>query len=151
MRRFLLYAFGTFLGSGFSPIAPATAASFVVAILWWAYAPVRLPVQIGLLVVVTALAVPAASALARRHGPDPKLVVCDEVAGMLVTFLAVPVVGLRACLAGFFWFRVFDVIKPPPVRQLERLPAGWGIVADDLLAGVYAQIALRLTLHWTGW
>jgi len=151
MRRFLLYAFGTFLGSGFSPIAPATAASFVFAILWWAYAPVRLPVQIALLVIVTAIGVPVATALEKRHGPDPKLVVCDEVAGMLVTFLAVPVVGFRACFAGFFWFRVFDVLKPPPVRQLERLPRGWGIMADDLLAGVFAQVALRLTLHFTRW
>jgi len=151
MRRFLLYAFGTFAGSGFAPIAPATAASFVVAVLWWAYAPVPLATQIALLVVVTALGVPAATALERRHGHDPKLVVCDEVAGMLVTFLAVPVVGFRACMAGFFWFRVFDILKPPPVRQLERLPRGWGIMADDLLAGVYAQVALRLTLHWTGW
>jgi phosphatidylglycerophosphatase A len=151
MRRLLLYAFGTFLGSGFSPIAPATAASFVVAILWWACAPVRLPVQIALLIVVTALGVPAATALERRHGHDPKLVVCDEVAGMIVTYMGLWVVGFRACMAGFLWFRVFDVIKPPPVRQLERLPRGWGIMADDLLAGVYAHVALLLTLRWTGW
>jgi phosphatidylglycerophosphatase A len=151
MRRFLLYAFGTFAGTGFAPIAPATAASFAVALIWWAVAPVSLPAQLALLVVVTALAVPAAGALERRHGHDPKLVVCDEVAGMLVTFLGVPVAGAAACLAAFFWFRVFDILKPWPVRRLERLPAGWGIVADDLLAGVYAQIALRLTLRWTGW
>ena len=54
-------------------------------------------------------------------------------------------------LAGFFWFRIFDIAKPFPVRQLERLPAGWGIMADDLAAGVYAHVALRLTLHLTGW
>ncbi|MFH1843416.1 MAG: phosphatidylglycerophosphatase A, partial [bacterium] len=60
-------------------------------------------------------------------------------------------IGVAGWLAGFFWFRVFDILKPPPVRSLERLPAGWGIMVDDLAAGVYAHIALRLTLLLTGW
>jgi len=153
--RFLTHAFATFLGTGYAPIAPATAASFAVALLgWWLGrgGAWPLPAQLGLLVLVTALGVPAASALERRYGPDPKRVVCDEVAGMLVTYLGVAVgAGPAGWLAGFFWFRVFDILKPFPVRRLERLPGGWGIMADDLLAGVYAQIALRLTLHWTGW
>jgi phosphatidylglycerophosphatase A len=59
--------------------------------------------------------------------------------------------GLAGWLTGFFWFRVFDVLKPLGVRRLERLPAGWGIMADDLGAGVLAAVALRLTLRWTGW
>lgn len=149
--RLLLYFFGTFLGTGFAPIAPATAASLVVALLWFWAAPVSLSLQIAALLVVVVLGVPAAGALERRHGHDPKLVVCDEVAGMLVTYLGVTAAGWAGWLAGFFWFRVFDVLKPFPVRRLERLPGGWGIMADDLLAGVYAQAALRLTLHLTGW
>jgi len=69
---------------------------------------------------------------------------------MLVTFLMIST-GWVGWLAGFFWFRVFDILKPWPVRRLERLPEGWGIMADDLLAGVYAHIALRITLAVTGW
>jgi len=161
--RFLYYLFGTFGGTGYAPIAPATAASLAMALLWWLAGPVTLPVQLLLLVLVCALGVPIATRLEARHGHDPKLVVCDEVAGMLVTYLGVPLfthpvtlfgvttIGLPACLAGFLWFRVFDILKPFPARRLESLPRGWGIMADDLMAGIYAQIALRLTLRWLGW
>ncbi len=149
--RFILYLFGTFLGTGYAPIAPATAASLAVAVLWGLAAPVPLAWQLALLAATVAAGVPAATALARRHGHDPKLVVCDEVAGMLVTYLGVSAAGWQGWLAGFFWFRVFDILKPFPVRRLERLPGGWGIMADDLLAGIYAQLALRATLRLMGW
>ena len=74
--------------------------------------------------------------------------VIDEVAGMLVTLLAVPV-GFAGALIGFFAFRLFDIVKPFPAREAERLPGGWGVMADDLVAGVYAQVLLRLVL-WLG-
>ena len=163
MGRFFLYLYGTFLGTGFAPIAPATVASFAVALVWWLAGPLPLALQALLLAVVTAVGVPVATRLEVRHGHDPKLVVCDEVAGMIVTYLGVslfarPVTllgvtttGLPACLAGFLWFRVFDILKPFPARRFESLPRGWGIMADDLMAGVYAQIALRLTMRWLGW
>jgi len=150
MARFLLYGFATFGGTGYVPFAPATAASLVFALLWGLVAPVPLWIQIALLVGVTVLGVPLSSFLERIHGPDPRLVVCDEVAGMLVTFLGIQT-GLAGWLVGFFWFRVFDIIKPFPVRRLERLPGGWGIMADDLAAGVYAHVALVVTLALTGW
>jgi phosphatidylglycerophosphatase A len=150
MRRALAYAFGTFLGTGYAPLAPATVASFAVAVVWWQVAPVPLAVQAALLAGVAVLGVPVAGWLEQRHGHDPKLVVCDEVAGMLVTYFGITT-GLAGWAAGFFWFRVFDIIKPFPVRRCERLPGGWGIMTDDLLAGVYAQLALRLTLWLTGW
>jgi phosphatidylglycerophosphatase A len=150
MKRFLVHVVGTFLGTGYAPVAPATAGSLAVALLWWLAAPVPLWLQGLLLVAMVSVGVPVAGRLEREHGPDPRLCVIDEVAGMLVTYLGVST-GPAGWLLGFCWFRVFDVLKPPPVRALERLPAGWGIVADDLLAGVYAQVALRLSLHFTGW
>jgi phosphatidylglycerophosphatase A len=150
VRRTLLYTFGTFFGTGYAPIAPATAASFAFAVLWWLAAPVPLIIQAGLLVGVAALGVPAAGRLADRHGHDPKLVVCDEVSGMLITYFGL-MTGPLGWAAGFFWFRVFDILKPFPVRRCERLPRGWGIMADDWLAGLYAHVTLRLTLAWTGW
>ena len=67
---------------------------------------------------------------------------------MLVTLLAVPV-GFVGALIGFFAFRLFDIVKPFPARQAERLPGGWGVMADDLVAGIYAQVLLRLVL-WLG-
>jgi phosphatidylglycerophosphatase A len=150
MKRLLDHVVGTFLGTGYAPLAPATAGSFAVALLWWLAAPVPLWLQVLLLVAVVVGGVPVASRLEREHGPDPRLCVIDEVAGMLVTYLGIST-GPAGWLVGFCWFRVFDILKPPPVRALERLPAGCGIMADDLLAGVYAQVALRLTLYFTGW
>ncbi len=148
--RLLIYAFVTFLGCGYAPIAPATVASLAVAVIWGLLAPVPLLWQFVALIVVVALGVPAATWVERREGKDPSLVVSDEVAGMIVTYLGIST-GWLGWLAGFFWFRIFDILKPPPVRSFEKLPGGWGITVDDLAAGVYAHIALRLTLMVTGW
>ncbi|MFO7654752.1 MAG: phosphatidylglycerophosphatase A [Candidatus Krumholzibacteriia bacterium] len=152
MRRFLLYAVGTFLGTGFAPVAPASVASLAVALLWWWAAPVPVGVHLLLLVTVTAVGVPVAAALARRTGRvDPSLVVIDEVAGMLVTYLGVPAGG-AGWLVGFFWFRVFDILKPLGVRRLERVGSvGVGIMLDDLGAGVLACLATHVTLAALGW
>ena len=80
---------------------------------------------------------------------DPGLVVIDEVAGMLLTLLAVPV-GPVGIVIGFLAFRLFDIVKPFPARQAEALPRGWGVMADDIVAGIYAQVALRMVLSIVG-
>ena len=134
----------TGLGSGYSPIAPGTAGSAVGLLLFW---PMRgLPglVLVGLVLLVSAAGVAAATRVARRVGlEDPGLVVVDEVAGMWVTLLFLPATPLVAVL-GFFAFRAMDIFKPWPARDLEHLPGGWGIMADDLMAGVYANLLLRV-------
>jgi phosphatidylglycerophosphatase A len=108
----------------------------------------RIPVNIMLIVIVVAIGIPAATLEARGCGKkDPQHVVIDEVAGQLVTLLACPIVW-QALLAGFILFRVFDITKPPPVRSLEKLPEGTGIVVDDLGAGVYGLIVLQLLLYF---
>ena len=97
---------------------------------------------------VVAIGIPAATLEARRCGKkDPQHVVIDEVAGQLVTLVACPIVW-QALLAGFILFRAFDIVKPPPVRSLEALPEGTGIVVDDLGAGVYGLIVLQLLLRF---
>jgi phosphatidylglycerophosphatase A len=122
-------------------------------LLWWLLAShlpagTRIPVLVVLIVIVVVVGIPAATLEARGCGKkDPSHVVIDEVAGQLVTFLACPIVW-QALLAGFILFRGFDILKPPPVRSLERLPEGTGIVVDDLGAGVYALIVLQLLLHF---
>jgi phosphatidylglycerophosphatase A len=151
MGRFLLYAVGTFCGTGYAPVAPATVASFVFALLWWWLAPVPLIWHLTALTVTIAAGVPVAGALARLTGrPDPSLVVIDEVAGMLVTYLGVTGTGPTPWLVGFFWFRVFDVLKPLGVRRLESLGdgGGLGIMADDLGAGLLACLATHVTLRF---
>ncbi len=75
---------------------------------------------------------------------DPGCIVIDEIAGMCVTMLGIPL-NLTTGLAGFFLFRIFDIIKPPPVRQMEKFfPGGWGVVMDDVVAGILANLVLRV-------
>jgi len=97
---------------------------------------------------ITLIGVPAATRVARSSATkDPQFVVIDEVAGQLIALIAVPL-GWKTFLAGFILFRAFDIIKPPPVRQLERLPEGSGIVLDDVAAGVFALAVMHLLLHF---
>ena len=92
--------------------------------------------------------IPAATRVARASGrKDPQFVVIDEVAGQLVTLIAAPV-AWQSLLLGFILFRAFDIVKPPPVRQLERLPEGAGIVVDDVGAGLYGLAVMQIVLHF---
>ena len=143
----------TFFGAGRLWPGPGTWGALATGLLWWLLAShlspsARIPVILILIVAVVAIGIPAATLEARScGGKDPSHVVIDEVAGQLVTLIACPIVW-RALLAGFILFRVFDILKPPPVRSLEKLPEGTGIVVDDLGAGVYGLIILQLLLHF---
>jgi phosphatidylglycerophosphatase A len=140
----LLIATG--LGSGYSPVAPGTAGSLVGLVLFLPLAGLAWTTQLAATVAVSVVGAFAASRLAGALGrKDPGLVVVDEVAGQWVTFLALPFTPAVA-VAGFVLFRVMDVLKPWPARDLERLPGGIGIMADDLAAGVYAHLGLRVLL-----
>ena len=145
-----MVGFATVGPLGFAPIAPGTVGSAAGLALFWAVrATGSTWVEVAVLLVVSVAGVAAASAAeARYRRRDPGLVVIDEVAGMLVTLLAVPV-GFGGAVVGFFAFRLFDIVKPFPARQAERLPGGWGVMTDDLVAGVYAQALLRVVL-WLG-
>jgi phosphatidylglycerophosphatase A len=99
---------------------------------------------------VVILGVPAATIVEREsRGPDPGHVVIDEVAGQWIA-LIYSQVNLTHLLAGFVFFRVLDIVKPWPARQLESLPAGWGIMFDDVAAGVYALLLMLALQHWIG-
>jgi phosphatidylglycerophosphatase A len=143
----------TFFGIGRLRPGPGTWASAVTALLWaalaYALAPsLRMPVAIGLAALVTLVGIPAATQVARGSGiKDPQFVVIDEVAGQLVALIAVPL-AWKTFLAGFILFRFFDILKPPPVRQLEAIPEGAGIMLDDVAAGAYALGVMHLFLHF---
>lgn len=136
----------TGLGCGYAPVAPGTAGSLLGLAMFWPLAQLRPWAQLAALAALVLLGAATGSSVARRLAiKDPGVVVVDEVAGMWVTLLFVPLTPVNAA-AGFFLFRVADVVKPFPARRLERLRGGWGIIADDLMAGVYANLALRLVL-----
>jgi phosphatidylglycerophosphatase A len=143
----------TFFGIGRLRPGPGTWASAATMLLWALLAlnlapSLRMPVAVGLAVLVTLIGIPAATQVARGSRiKDPQFVVIDEVAGQLVALIAVPL-AWKAFLAGFILFRFFDILKPPPVRQLEAIPEGTGIVLDDVAAGLYALAVMHLFLHF---
>jgi phosphatidylglycerophosphatase A len=138
---------------GYFPVAPGTvgsAAGLVVYLLvWWIQSRA---VEIGLIVLLFVAGVWAGTAAERYFdGIDPGPVVIDEVVGMLITLAFIPV-GLSGAVVGFFIFRVFDVIKPYPAGRLEALHGGLGVMADDAMAAIYANLALRGVLWlFPGW
>lgn len=152
-RSLWAWAVGTVGGAGLVGPAPGTNGSAVAVLVWWLIAAhihaVDLRLLLGALAAAaTMIGIPAATRVARETGKvDPSCVVIDEVAGQWLTLLFAPV-NWKTLWVGFILFRVFDMLKPFPVRRLERLPEGWGIVVDDLGAGVYALIVLQLLLHF---
>lgn len=142
----------TVFGVGNITPGPGTWGSAVAVLSWWALSHWVSPswqplVAAALAGSVCAAGIPAATAVARSLGrEDPSCVVIDEVAGQLIAYIGVPV-AWQTLLVGFILFRGFDIVKPPPVRQLERLHGGLGIVADDVAAGVYALIVMQVLLR----
>ncbi|MGH9468173.1 MAG: phosphatidylglycerophosphatase A family protein [Terriglobales bacterium] len=129
---------------GLFPWVPATLASAIVAALCW-WQPPSWPFILVACVVLLLVGGFAATTSERLLGvEDPRNVVLDEIAGQLLSFLFVAPFSAAAAVAGFLLFRLFDVTKPPPARQAERLPGGWGIMTDDLIAGLYAAFVLWL-------
>lgn len=138
----------TWFGCGYASVAPGTAGSFaalVIAVVLHVYAGAG---RASLLLLTILLLVPgvwAAGVIAREEGQrDPHLVVIDEVLGQWLTLAGATVFNWKSFLAAFALFRILDIWKPPPVRQLEALPGGLGIVADDIMAGVYGALAIFL-------
>jgi phosphatidylglycerophosphatase A len=152
--RALAVAIATAGHTGWFPVAPGTVGSAVGLALWWGLraAGAGLLVELAVAAALFVIGAWAASATERALGvTDPGPVVVDEVMGMCVTLVAAPL-SWPAAIAGFLLFRVFDIVKPPPARRLERLHGGWGIMADDLAAGIYAwaglQILIMLAPSW---
>ncbi len=140
----LLRAVATLGPVGRLPVAPGTAGSLVALLAWLALAPPAGWVLWAVLAGIALLGVAAAGEAARVEGTaDPQQVVIDEVVGMALALALAPG-GLAAGIAAFVAFRAFDIAKPFPAGRLERLPGGWGIVADDVAAGLYAAAAVRL-------
>ena len=141
--------------TGYFPVAPGTVGSgvglAVYAVVWWTGSPL---VEVAAIVLLFAAGVWAGTVAERYFGGiDPGPIVLDEVVGMLITLAFIPV-GWPAALAGFFLFRFFDVIKPFPAGRLEKLHGGLGVMADDAMAAVYANVSLRLLMaffpRWLG-
>jgi phosphatidylglycerophosphatase A len=140
-------AIATLFGAGLSPVIPGTAGTLAA-----------MPLAVGLALVLPLWGFVAATlcvagagiwaadrTAARLRLKDPGIVVVDEAAGLMVTLIGVPI-DVYSVVGAFILFRAMDILKPPPARQAEGLPGGWGIVTDDLIAGVFANLLLRAAL-----
>ncbi|MCM1076862.1 MAG: phosphatidylglycerophosphatase A [Bacteroides sp.] len=156
----------TSFGAGYWPWGPGTAGAIVGLILW---IPLVLTgnftttvlATLGLIVVFTLLGIWSAGIAERYWGPDPSRVVMDETVGQWITMLPLSIYasGPAALSSGSFWvwtlvslilFRFFDIVKPLGVRKMEDLPGGTGVMADDILAGIYGACVLFIAMYFAG-
>jgi phosphatidylglycerophosphatase A len=154
-RWSLSWLIATFFGVGYLRPGPGTYASAITVALWWAasrFVPAgwMTPVAVLTAALVTLIGIPPSTVVARESGrKDPGFVVIDEVAGQMIALIGLPV-DWKYLLAGFILFRSFDIVKPFPLRRLERLPAGTGIMMDDVGAGLYALALLHAWRYFIG-
>ncbi len=149
------WTIGTFFGIGLAGPGPGTWASLAAAGIWYFAARAAHLSTVGLTsatavaaVAITLIGIPAASVVERESGrEDPGHVVIDEVAGQWFALVACPV-EIKHAILGFALFRLFDIVKPWPARQLERLHGGLGIMMDDVAAGIYALLVGLAVHHW---
>lgn len=151
MKRKLAVAIATFGGSGLFPIASGTVGSaaflavYYLALRLGLAGSALLAAQVAGAVVLFVAGVWACSETEAIYGKDGGEMVVDEALGMLLT-IAFVTPTIPALAIGFFLFRAYDIVKPPPAGWCERLPKGWGVMMDDVVAGIYANVSLRLIL-----
>lgn len=141
----------SFFGIGYIKKGGGTVAAIATAIIWFvAVAEPDSMMVLGVTLLVTVYGVWAGNEVERNWGKDSSKVVLDEVAGMLVALLFIPVSVVNVIIA-IVLFRFFDILKPLMIRRLEKLPGGWGVMGDDVLAGIYSNIVLQLFLLLQLW
>jgi len=143
--RRLARVLATWFGCGMSPTAPGTVGTLGAVPLYLLVAQGGRAAVAATALLVTGLGIWASSVVIdEKREADPQVVVIDEVAGLLVTMIAVVRFSWTSLIVGFIAFRLFDIVKPWPARQLERLPGAWGVVFDDLGAGSLAALTLMV-------
>jgi phosphatidylglycerophosphatase A len=152
VQKWLTRIFATTFGFSYSPIAPGTAGTLPPLALYILYPIERGWMFLGIATIIFLVGVPLASWAERLwQRKDPGHVSIDEVAGFMVSIAFVPAQDpILLAVAGFFVFRVFDIVKPPPGRRSEYLPHGWGVMTDDVIAGIYANAFLQVTFRMFG-
>lgn len=143
----------TGFGAGFSPVAPGTAGSLLAVALYWLFPDPAGGWEAGLALLAATgvgffVGVWASGEAEKVYGPDSGRIVIDEVVGMWVVMLWIPK-SWTLLVAGFFLCRFFDIIKPFPAGRSQSLPGGWGVMTDDLVAGIYGNLVLQVA--WRVW
>ncbi|UCE06879.1 MAG: phosphatidylglycerophosphatase A [bacterium] len=141
----------TGLGAGYSPIAPGTVGAFMILIVYWISPEISCWQLLMIIFGLSALGIYTATITEKEvkanlgpdKGNDPGIIVIDEIIGMLIALIAIPKTTFFL-IAAFILFRIFDILKPYPAQRFEKLPAGWGIVFDDVIAGIYTNLFIQV-------
>jgi phosphatidylglycerophosphatase A len=144
----LIKAVGSFFFTGYFPVAPATFASLVYILIYWLVPGGSVLAHPVVCVLTLIVSVPVAGRMEKLYGSDPACVVIDEIVGMQVLLVGASPNNPLGLFVAFLLFRFFDIVKPFPVGRSQSLPGGWGVVMDDLLAGVYGRIVVILLSLW---
>jgi len=146
VRAILAKITGSAFGLGYASFAPGTVGSAGAALAYFFIPALHNPLVLMPIILATiALGVWASGVMEEEYGEDPSQAVIDEVAGQWLALAFLPVTPF-VVLLGFIFFRLFDILKPGPVDSLQNLPGGWGIMADDVLAGIFANVTLRIMM-----
>ncbi len=140
-------------GIGYLPLAPGTWAAIAAAIFWFflnKYFPVSFIWQFIIVTFTVSIGIYCSGKILNDGEKDPSYVVIDEVAGLFVTLIFIPP-SYAYFISGFILFRFFDIVKPFGIRKMESFKNGWGIMFDDVLAGVYSNILLRIIIALKLW
>lgn len=149
---FLPVLIGTGFGSGFSPFAPGTAGALLAALIWFGLSFIVSEIcliwlTVVLVLVFTVMGIWATNRLEPCWGEDPSRVVVDEMVGVWIALLAAPSGNVWYALGAFALFRLFDIFKPLGIRCMESFPGGFGVMMDDILAGIYSFVVL-IGVRW---
>jgi phosphatidylglycerophosphatase A len=153
--KLLARIIATGFGVGYFPLAPGTAGSLMGVLLYW-FLPEISPLLLGgIIVLLSFLGIYSATLIENEQiarlgiekGHDAQIIVIDEIVGVLIALLFIPKTFFYTTLA-FVFFRLFDILKPPFINQSQKLPGGWGIMMDDILAGIYSNVLLQIFLFF---
>ena len=149
MNEKLITFLATGFGSGLAPFAPGTMGTLVGVVICLFCLPLPWPMRLLIIIALLALSIYVAGrAEIIYQKKDDQRIVIDEIIGIQITMLPVAITVLHLCV-GFVLFRVFDILKPFPINNLQKLPGGWGVVMDDVAAGIYAGLIL-LAFNYAG-
>ncbi|MCD6379530.1 phosphatidylglycerophosphatase A [bacterium] len=148
MKKHVITFFGSFFYTGFFPFAPATFATLIWAVCYLFIPPVGWIFHLIALIVMLPVSIYIAEVMEGYFGHDASVIVIDEFVGMQVTFFAIAPSPLTV-LIGFLLFRIFDIAKPFPIDKSQRIKGGYGVVVDDVIAGLYSYIILKVIMKYS--
>jgi phosphatidylglycerophosphatase A len=148
LNKKLITFLATGFGSGLSPFAPGTMGTLVGVVICLLCLPLPWPMRLLIVIALSALSIYVSGRAEKIYKKkDDQRIVIDEIVGFQITMLPVAITVLHLCV-GFVLFRIFDILKPFPINNLQRLPGGWGVVIDDVGAGIYAGAVMLLLIYF---